>query len=152
MFDALKGAEIRLFDPSIGNGMVATYTIAPAAILGHSGVKFFGCDSSVGMTTHAYTHEPGTLGFAIVECGGEVYLTDPGLLIQAELLCKMKQECPRFIEETGDGFLGALIRNGGKYEVTGVTRTLYEQLEVRPSVKVDHGNPLHTVPGVGGVP
>lgn len=134
LFDALAGADVRLFNSSRGGmfcSTAITAAIAVAVMDGHAGVKFFACDSSFVEQTHAYLNLPNEL-MMIVECGGERFLTEPALAMQAEFIAKVQAARPRFVQVADDGFLGALIRNNGEYHIEIVSPALAAKMQHYP--------------------
>lgn len=133
--DALKGADIRLFNTGPKNGIGAcgtAVTVVPtlAGRMGYAGVKFFGCDSSYGPEkSHAYFHWHNPLALK-VKCGDEIFITDPALVIQVEALFKLINMFPHFLSATDDGFLGALLRAGADKD----GEPQYDVLEVTPEL------------------
>lgn len=134
VFDALAGADVRLFDSGDASrgGMYSSTAItaapAVAVMAGHAGVRFFACDSSFLEQTHAYDNIPSEL-MLIVVCGGERFLTDPPLVLQAEFIAQVQAARPRFVQVEDDGFLGALVRHNGEYSVDAVTSALGEKMK-----------------------
>jgi len=124
IFDLLVDAEITIV-PAVGHGTVATGVILPAAMLGHSGVAYFGCDGSRGEQSHAYVDEPDSnINLCLVECGGETFVSDPILITQCKVIVDVARERPHFISATPEGLLAAMLQNDGDYEITFITPEL----------------------------
>lgn len=121
-------ADIRCFDVlSTPRGPTSVTTTPYLAIeLGASEVSFFGCECSYEGTTHVYMSEHVPL-LTEVECGGELFLTKPELMMQAEFLAMVIRESPSVFHDRSGGFLGALVREG-KYDITRISRELEQQL------------------------
>lgn len=133
VFYELKGKDVRVFDISQEGGVASgssTATCAPvlAAALGYTELVFYGCESSYPQDeTHAYQHEVRE-DQLWVTCGGEEYLTAPDFYIQAQELSALIREFPRHFSERSGGLLRALVADP-KFDVTAVSRNLFEQLK-----------------------
>jgi hypothetical protein len=117
VFDLLSETEITAVSHGRDQlrGGSSTAALAPhlAAIIGHSSVTFFGCESSYAMgRTHAYQHETRDEQI-IVSSDGCDYLTAPDFLLQANELAAFINEFPEYLSEKSGGLLTAM-RNDQK--------------------------------------
>lgn len=114
LFASLAKAHVttyRLAEDEVHCGCT-TATAAPmlAILLGHRSVTFFGCDSSFSDQSHVY---PQAMARDLIEvrCSGEVFITKPEFLLQAEALALLCRELPEFHSNRGGGLTAALIEN-----------------------------------------
>lgn len=101
-------------------------TAAPylSITMGYPGAVFFGCESSYGNTTHAYSYPTALPDMAMIEVGGEEYLTKPELIMQAQCLARLINEFPNQFSERSGGLLRAMCLHGGDYDVVAVSRSM----------------------------
>lgn len=129
LFEALGDAAVTLFDTAmIVHGTTALSCVPELALTaGYTELRFYGCDSSFGEMTHADSHYP-TPHTIQVECGGEKFLTNPQMLLQAQEMWGCFAEHPKIFIDKSGGLLGAMIRSRGEYEVTAATRAYRDTL------------------------
>lgn len=127
VFDAIKGADIAVFDilqdTDDGNGIWGSIsavmsTFHLAAIRGFRRACFYGFEGSFKQATHAYMDEKEMQDFKfVVECGGGRYLTAPDLYTQCLELSKLLRFThERFTEKSG-GLLRAFIAERMKIDI-----------------------------------
>lgn len=134
-FAALAGAEVVMAE--LGEALphgTSSASSAPliAAERGHVSVTLYGIDCSFDGATHIDRDEGTAREWIKVAVGGQTYTTRPDLLMQAEELAEIVRAAPGFVRVVGGGLLPALVAHGD-YEVTHVSRGIYEQLR-----NVDH--------------
>lgn len=119
-FEALK-CPVRIFhaDSDLGvkiNGGCTTLTKTPhlALMMGYTGISYFGCDSSMGKSSHVYTHKETPYRLTVV-CGDREYVTQPDWVYQAEYLHDIFKMAPRVFINHSDGFVKALVEHGTYY-------------------------------------
>lgn len=132
VFAALLAAEtdIRLIDPEqIAHGTTAA-TFAPelGLTMGHSEIRFYGCESSFADWTHVDGNIP-TPHLLRVECAGELFLTNPQMLLQARELWELFATHHEIFIDLSGGLLGAMIRSHGAHEVVAASREFIGTLE-----------------------
>lgn len=136
LFDAFlaRGVPVELARLGTGDDEIRSFSTSAATApviasrRGHAHVRFFGCDSSWGASSHVYkniTHDGPRVW---VECGGQEFVTNPQMLMQAEDLSALVRGVPEFLSVAPGGFLPALVEHGD-YAVTHVSRDLHEALE-----------------------
>jgi hypothetical protein len=136
LFEALKGADLRIFDlvheplEKMNHGP-STATCAPyqAVKVGFKEVIFYGCDSSYPKNGTSHYYEDARHPYEMnVRCGGEDFLTDPLLLMQAEYLSTVIRAVPKVFKEESGGLLRALVKDQ-EYDITAGTQKLHELLK-----------------------
>lgn len=131
LISGLSGADITLV--KIGTDAILNFCTSAATVpmfacwMGYKHVTFFGCASSYGEQTHAYKMDanPKVLW---VECGGEDFMTSPGMVMQAEEMARVVREFPEYLTIRGGGFLGALVASGD-YNVTHISPEIQQALK-----------------------
>lgn len=115
LFDALKHADVRVFEL---NGGVTSATAAPltAAHAGFHKVTLFGCESSYNDVGHPNAYQvPLRKNWlrVSVPCGNgsRTFLTDPELVMQADVLSTLIRQFPFYCQEKSGGLLGAMVEN-----------------------------------------
>jgi len=130
VFDALKGADVEVFDTRETIQSHTTVTAAPMLGLeiGHKRIAFFGCDSSYEEKTHVYQHYsyPDVLK---VKCDGRLYTTSQALLGQAQCLAEFIRAVPKIARCRSGGLLAAMCRDPD-YDVVGMDRKTAENMKV----------------------
>jgi hypothetical protein len=109
-FDALKGADVRLFDSNGCSGTTVAAAITAGAKTRHNAITLFGCESSYQLgKSHAYMDEnlPEQM---IVSCEGTFYLTRPDFYFQAQKLAELIRGLDGYVKEEGGGLLRAFIK------------------------------------------
>jgi hypothetical protein len=121
LFDALDHCDVTVFGNG-EHGIASASTSASAALtlgplLGYRKVTFFGCESSraEGMT-HVHGNHTAER-WLLIECGGQRYVTNPQMALQAEGMAMIIRACPHVFAERSGGFLRALIENAGEYDL-----------------------------------
>lgn len=134
LFDALKGAEVTLFDVAQDEeggflASCATVLCVPdlATDLGFRDVVYFGCEGSFRDATHLYMNDPQEKRF-VVECGGREYLTLPELYVCTVELSALLRAFPAHFTERSGGLLGAMVRNQ-EHDIVKVSRSLLADLK-----------------------
>lgn len=132
-FDALEGADIRVFElvNDSPDGVYAGSSTASGAFslgvnLGFSHIDFFGCESSFEDQTHAYQDEKRE-HLLWVECGGKTYKTAPDFYLQAQEMSMILRHFPKHYRAFGGGLLQALT-DSPDHDVTHVSRALMATL------------------------
>ena len=137
VFDALKGAEITVFDAvnDTKNGMWASCATATVAfhlsmVLGFRQTVFFGCEGSYSEKTHAYMDEAELQDYRfVVECGGKQYLTAPDLyMLTTQMAVFLRLAVNDSFTERSGGLLRALIENE-RHDIVKVSRMLMASLK-----------------------
>lgn len=109
-----------------GGTTSATRAPALALRLGYPGAVFFGCESSLGKTSHVDRNEP--LGEAlIVRADGVDWVTRPDYYLQAECLSHLLTEFPQVFTSKSGGLLDAMVRDPN-WEVVAVSEALKRNL------------------------
>lgn len=138
VFDALKGAEITLFDAlqdKLTGGYATWLSVSAMSAVfqlsmayGFRQTVFYGCEGSYESTTHAYMDDPQGHRF-VVSCGGGEYLTVPELYIQCQQMAPLFRlsVSDAFTERSG-GLLRAMIQNED-HDIVKVSRALLASLE-----------------------
>jgi hypothetical protein len=131
-FDALKGADIRVFDVNTDSdkGLWASCSTVSvvfqlATMLGYRRTVFFGCEGSFSEKTHAYMDEAELQDFRfVVECGGKRYATAPDLyLITTQIAEVFRLAINESFTERSGGLLRALIANP-EHDIVNVSPAL----------------------------
>lgn len=134
VFEALKGADVQLFDvvQDDGEGIWASCSTALSVFdlatnMGYREIVFFGCEGSFEEKTHAYMDDPQTFRF-VVACGGREYLTLPEMYVQTEPLALLLRTFPAHFSERCGGLLRAMVENE-EHEIVKVSRALLAGLK-----------------------
>jgi hypothetical protein len=139
VFEALKGADITLFDATTDaeKGMwasVSTVTVAfhLATVLGYRKTVFYGCEGSYSDKTHAYMNEAELQDYRfVVRCGGKDYLTAPDLyMLTTQMAIFLRMAINDSFTERSGGLLRALVENED-HDIVKVSRTLMNELKPR---------------------
>lgn len=139
VFEALKGREIRMFHcrrlddmPELiclGGGRCAVArTPLQAAWQGYLSVTYFGCEGSLGDTTHAYRHEHRPNQF-IVRAGGVDYVTTPDLCMNTEDLSEDLRTYPKALKEKSGGLLRAMVQHPDDWVVVALSGQMKDRLD-----------------------
>jgi len=118
VFEALRGADVRVFDTGLIAGVhtgptSATSIPALAIAAGFSRVGFFGCEGSYrGDATHAYEDGAANPWRCIVECGGEQFATEAEYQMQSRYLSDLIRAAPGVFQERSGGLLRAMVAHG----------------------------------------
>ena len=123
LFDALQGADIEAFKPTLTGATTATAAPIAAADKGYRSVTFFGCESSFGDATHVYGNRD-VKNLMRVRCNGQEFLTTPDMMMQAEFLGELIREAPMFAERSG-GLLSACVADP-EIDVIAATPLIHE--------------------------
>lgn len=95
---------------------------------GHKSITFYGCDSCYSTAADAPNPSPiDCKERIVVRVNGQEFLTNPGLIIQAEFLAEVIRTAPHVFKERSGGLLGALVACP-EWEAVAATRSLYESL------------------------
>lgn len=121
VFAALSCAQVELADDdqsNLGSTAAVVAMVIGAAFARYRQVRLFGCEGSYGDTTHANEDIPQPYLMA-VRCNGEVFRTNPQMLIQCEEFCqviRMVTKPDLFVDRSG-GLLGAMLATGGEWDL-----------------------------------
>lgn len=133
-FDALQGADIRVFElvndrPGgvISGSSTASAAFSIAARLGYREIDFYGCESSFNESTHAYQDEKRE-HLLWVDVDGKRYKTAPDFYMQAVEMSGIIKHLPKYYRAFGGGLLQALIDNPD-HDVPLVSRSLMATLQ-----------------------
>lgn len=133
-FDALEGADIRVFEliNDAPGGVIAGSSSASAAFslgirLGWAYIDFFGIDSSFVGDTHAYQNED-RKEVLWVECNGREYKTAPDFYLQAMEMSGIIRRLPNHYRAFGDGLLQAFVAEP-EHDIKYVSRALFDQMK-----------------------
>ena len=130
VFKALSEADIELARTGKGEieGWSTAASTAPEIAIkrGHTGITFFGCESSFETKSHAFGNNKQDRVW--VECGGKEYMTTPQLVTQVELLSLLARSAPDFIKIESGGLLAAMIKNTD-CRLTHVSKRIDERLK-----------------------
>ena len=123
-FDAAHHAHVETIDLADYPCGPTTASTAPIVALkrGHKQVSFFGCEGSFGATTHAY--EDRDVPLLEVSCNGQVFRTNPQMLMQAEYLAEQIRVAPHVLIDRSGGLLGALVADP-EIDVLAASRSIY---------------------------
>lgn len=130
VLDSLIGADLMVV-PIGSDGYChgsTTATAAPFIALkaGYTQIEFYGCESSFDGLIHAYdTDHPREM--LHVKCNGEDFLTNLGLMMQAEVLAKMIRLSPFTLVDKSGGLLSATIADPD-IDVLAATPALHQQI------------------------
>lgn len=146
VFEALRGKDVRMFHcrrlpevevDCLGGGRCSGAR-APmqAALLGYMSVTFYGCEGSIGKTTHAYRHEnrPNQL---VIRAGGQDYITTPDLYMNTEDLVSEFREYPKVLKEKSGGLLRAILNHPDDWEVVALSSSLRDRLDPTATEKYE---------------
>lgn len=112
VFEALKGAQIRVFDtPGDVPILTCTASIAIPLVMkmGFRQVCFFGCESSYSGTSHLDRHEDREV--IKVRADGKDYITAGDYFMQAQELSAAIRANPGVVTEKSGGLLRAMVRD-----------------------------------------
>ena len=132
LFRNLHGAHVDVV--TIGpyglpNGPTSASTVPVIAIeRGNREVTLFGCESSFGDTTHAYSNPVVAVSRLLIECNGERFLTAPDMFMQAEMLSEMIRAAPVFLKERSGGLLRAMVESPD-YDIVAASQSIHDALE-----------------------
>jgi hypothetical protein len=128
-FAALEGADVETIDADMTHGPSAATTAALVGIAcGHRHISFFGCESSLSDAPNGPAASPQDYSekLLIAAHGGQ-YLTNPGLLMQAEHLAEIIRAAPHVYETRSGGLLAALVLDPD-YDVVAATRGVHQAI------------------------
>lgn len=130
VFEALKGADIEVYSAEHIGPSSATNAAMLGVLRGHKSVTLFGVACDYEEIENAPKPSPITHPHRmIVLADGREFLTDPGLMMQAETLAEIIRAAPEVFIERSDGLLGALVRNPD-LDVLKVSRSVYDTLRI----------------------
>lgn len=105
-FDAVKGAYVELCEvPANGGPSAATCAVMIAIERGHREIHWFGCGSHVADVDAPRFRQ----SLLKVRANGCEFLTDPGLVMQAEYLADVIRAAPHLFHDRSGGLLAALV-------------------------------------------
>lgn len=118
LFEVLSGADVRLM--AIEQWGVGNSAATIAAVLGSNpGVetRLYGSEGSFSWATHADENQP-QANEMLVRCGGEIFRTNPQMVIQCEEFVHIIRLCTAgvFVNRSG-GLLGAMLATGAEWEL-----------------------------------
>ena len=145
VFDALEGADVRIFDSLNDSeegipGGSSTATVVPplSAELGYRSVVFYGCDGSYPKgASHAYMDEKRE-DQLLIKCGGSEYLTAPDFYVQSQELAMVIRRFPKHFSECSGGLLGAMVANDD-HDVVSVSRALLRHMTPGKAMPAESG-------------
>lgn len=107
----------------------STASCAPliAAEAGFESVHFFGCEGNYGAETHVYG-TPRNVRLLEVKCNGEVFLTSPQMLMQAEYLSEVIRKLPFYCHDRSGGLLAACIADPD-VDVIAASQSIHDALK-----------------------
>lgn len=120
LFATLRGADITTLGIPDGGPTSANAADWYAIECGHSGLTFFGCESSFGDQTHAFTSHP-IDQWIVVRVGGRDYRTKPEFLEQARIMAEVIRAAPQYYDEKSGGLLSAMVEHGMDYELIDIS-------------------------------
>lgn len=132
LFDALIAEGAHIDAVSLGLEGSAGPTTATAFLLstldkGHSKITFFGCESSWDETSHIY-EDKSCDGIMRVVCNGKTFLTQPYLMMQAEVLAAVIRAAPGTYSEMSGGLLRATTVDAA-IDVIAATPDIHKSIE-----------------------
>lgn len=152
LFEVMRGRDVRLFhtrhiegvtrpmeepvDDGSGEPIVVANLMGPssvcrvflpAAMLGYVDVTFFGCEGSIGTSTHAYRHEDRPRQM-VVKAGGIDHITTPDYYITTRFLVNVMREFPLLKEKSG-GLLRAMLEHPDTWEVVAYSGALRDKVD-----------------------
>lgn len=108
----------------------ATAAALVAIQRGHKRVTFYGCNSDYSDAAGAPNPSPlQHEGKMLVRANGQEFLTNPGLIMQAELLSEIIREAPHVFDERGGGLLSALVSDPEWFAVAA-SQSIHDALKV----------------------
>lgn len=131
VFDTIPNIEAALIGGLNGTPTGPTTATAAAFLAitkGHTQITYYGCESSyLNGKHHAYNDvNPGEL--IKVVCGGEEFLTKPGMMMQAEHLGAQIRAAGGVLKERSGGLLAAYIRDPNIDVIAG-SRSLWDRVK-----------------------
>ena len=128
-FSACDGLIEVYSGPHFGPSSAATAPMV-AVQRGHKRVTFYGCGSDYPDETGGPTPSPHQYeGKMLVRANGQDFLTNPGLIMQAELLAEVIREAPVVFDERGGGLLAALVADPEWFAVAA-SQSIHDALKV----------------------
>lgn len=152
LLNALRGKELRIFDPHIapatdgtkdgdkvlaGGPSSVCRTFVPAATLGYKDVTYFGCEGSLEgrldpdgtfqSYTHAYRNEERPRQM-IVRCGERDFVTTPDLYLSTLALATFIRAYPLVKEKSG-GLLRGMLDHPDTWGVVALSEALKNQID-----------------------
>lgn len=130
---AANNAKVKTFDLEGDEQIVtgsSTATAIPhmSGLEGYTDVTYFGCESSFSIEkTHAYMREE-RAELLLILCGGEVFLTAPDFLMQAQELAFIVDLAPHAYKEESGGLLRAMINAKSEYQLLWVSEGMKDRL------------------------
>jgi len=110
-FDALKGADVTLFDSNGCTGTTVAAAITAGAKTRHESITVFGCESCYQPDkSHAYQNEDRPERM-IVAASGSFYFTAPDFYFQAQKLAELIRGLDGYVKEESGGLLRAFIKS-----------------------------------------
>ena len=123
VFAACEFTEVFPFTARTPGPTSAASTLVVGPDAGFTEITYFGCESSYEEQTHAYQDLP-VPHLIKVRCGATEYLTDPEMLMQAEVLSSAIRAAPHVYKEQSGGLLGAMVEHG-EYEPIAATAAFH---------------------------
>lgn len=114
--DALKRADVNVFDPADNGPTSVTAAAVLAVEIGYRDISFFGCEGCYGATTHHYQHTP-IASDIIVKIGDATFRTNVGYFLQSQVLAGAIAECPDNLKDRSGGMLSALAADPEGWDV-----------------------------------
>lgn len=144
LFKALSGKDVRMFHcrtledmPDLfvagGGRCSASRAVLQASWCGYRTVTFFGCEGSIGETTHTYRNDT-KLSQMIVRAGERHYITTPDLYFNTEDLASDFRRfsdpmLPHGLKEKSGGLLRAMIEYPDSWEIVALSKSMRDYLD-----------------------
>lgn len=138
LLEALRGKDVKMFHCKTIEGMEimilgggpcsAARTPMQAAWQGYKSICYYGCEGSLGKTTHAYRNESRPRQM-IIRAGGVDYVTTPDLYINTMYLAKEIEEYKFGLTEKSGGLLRAMLKYPDTWEVVALSEALKKMLD-----------------------
>lgn len=131
-FAEADGSIIRTFD--IGPGKLltgatsATATPTLGVLIGYREIHYYGIEGSFSQESHAYRGGIQSRNRMQVVCGGQVFQTDAGMLMQCEFMSAVIRAAPHVFFEHCGGLLRAMVADPD-YDVTAVSPDMMATLQ-----------------------
>lgn len=128
LIEALSAADISLLPKDEVGPTSAAGATLHGINSGYREIHFFGCESSFGSDTHAYSTHP-VADWIVAEVGGDRYRTKPEFAEQAQVLSEAIRMAPDVFLDRSGGLLSAMVQYGTEYDVYAVSNDLFAKLK-----------------------
>lgn len=132
VFAELSDSDVEVYSGEHIGPSSATNATLLGILRGHKSVTFYGCACDLDADGIEGSPSPSPIthgGRMLVAADGREFMTDPGLMMQAETLAEIIRAAPEVFIERSDGLLGALVRNPD-LDVLKVSRSVYDTLRI----------------------